>query len=98
MIYLLKLLGGSLLGLASGRCMPFLLMVALNKTKGAGVNIEGRMFQFPAWLLIAGIISGCILVMHLLIKKTNRWQRVLLVFVYVVLFAIPIIIDSHLFI
>lgn len=36
----------SILGILSGYCMPYLLMIAMNMSNGSGENIDGEMFQY----------------------------------------------------
>ena len=57
MKFTFKLFCSMLTGVLSGYCMPYLLMFAMNISKGNGVNSDGEMFQLPAIILIVIAIS-----------------------------------------
>ena len=79
MKFTFKLFCSMLTGVLSGYCMPYLLMFAMNISKGNGVNSDGEMFQLPAIILIVMVIGVCIVVLKKLSRRENRLKSVVLI-------------------
>lgn len=78
MKFALKLLCSMMVGIFSGYCVPYLLMFAMNMSKGSGVNIDGEMFQLPAIILIVMVVGVCIAVLWKLTRTESRLKTIVL--------------------
>ena len=79
MKFTFKLLCSMLAGIFSGYCMPYLLMFAMNMSKGSGVNSDGEMFQLPSIVLIVMVVGVCIVVLWKLTRKESRLKSAVLI-------------------
>lgn len=79
MKFTFKLFCSMLTGVLSGYCMPYLLMFAMNISKGNGVNSDGEMFQLPAIILIVMVMGVCIVVLKKLSRRENRLKSAVLI-------------------
>ena len=97
MKYWIKILCSSLLGISNGYCMPILLMVALNISKGNGVNKDGEMFQIPAVVLIIICLFFCVFVMYMLMRSVDNIKKILLCTTFALPFVFFVIKGINLF-
>ena len=93
-----KLVVSSFVGICSGYCLPYLLMFFLNITKGNGVNIDGEIFRFPAFILIVMVTMFCAYIQYKLTKKLQLVKKVGVISVFLVMFILLFANGIHLFV
>lgn len=88
MIFFIKLLCSLLIGASSGYCMPYLIMFALNLSKGNGINLDGKIFQLPSFILIVMVVIFCFFIEYKLFKNLTKPKCFTIVFIFLLTFCL----------